>query len=101
MKSNIWTELSTNQKVSVKTKFDLTTEIAINDRLRLGESLSGREFASFIDELNNIMMSEGMEINHSYLKIASLWFMDDTSLLASTREDLEELLHIIDKFVSK
>lgn len=72
MKSNIWTELSTNQNVSVKTKFDLTKEIATSDRLRLGKPLSGREFTSFIDELNNIMMSEAMEINHSYLKIASL-----------------------------
>lgn len=72
MKSNIWTELSTNQNVSVKTKFGLTKEIAINDRLRLGKPLSGREFTSFIDELNEIMMSEAMEINHSYLKIASL-----------------------------
>ena len=39
-------------------------------------------------------MSEGMGINYSYLKIASL-------LLASTRDELEEVLRITDTFVSK
>lgn len=39
-------------------------------------------------------MSEGMGINYSYLKITSL-------LLASTRDELEEVLRITDTFVSK
>lgn len=39
-------------------------------------------------------MSEEMGINSSYLKITSL-------LLASTRDELEEVLRITDTFVSK
>ena len=39
-------------------------------------------------------MSEGMGINYSYLKITSL-------LLASTRDELEEVLRITDTFVGK
>ena len=45
-------ELNSNQKIKIQTKFGLTDEVIVNDRLRQGKPLSGPEFACFIDDLN-------------------------------------------------
>ena len=60
--------------------------------------LSGTEFASFMDGVEDEMQKEGLGTEFRDLIIASLILMDDVILIADTAQMLQTMLNIMEKF---
>ena len=93
--------MNNNQKIKIQTKFYVTDEVIVNDSLRQGKSLSGPEFACFIDDLNCQLLAKDLGTRYLYLTNSSLLVMDEISVIAESEQKLTKMLQVIDNFLSK
>ena len=93
--------MNSNQKIKIQTKFYLTDEVIVNDSLRQGKSLSGPEFACFIDDLNCQLLAKDLGTRYLYLTNSSLLVMDEISVIVESEQKLTKMLQVIDNFLSK
>ena len=93
--------MNSNQKIKIQTKFYLTDEVIVNDSLRQGKSLSGPEFACFIDDLNCLLLAKDLGTRYLYLTNSSLLVMDEISVIAESEQKLTKMLQVTDNFLSK
>ena len=94
-------KLNNNQETRVMTKFGLTDKIVIVDSIRQGKPLSGPEFGLLIDELNLELRTTDLGVQHSFIILLCLLFMDDIALLARSAKELHEILNITSLFLKK
>ena len=94
-------ELEQNQGTRVLTTFDLTDTIVIEDSIRQGRSLLGPKFGPLIDELNVKLRTTGLGVFwYSYIIFICLLFMNDTTLLARSAKEFQEILNITGLFLN-
>ena len=96
IKGKLWRtmyKLNQNLKTTTATKFGQTDTIDIEDSIRQGKPLSGPEFALLIDQLNVDIRAEEYGIIYSHLILVSLLCTDDTTLIADSERQLQEILN--------
>ena len=94
-------KLDKNQEKRVITKFGLTDAIVIEDSIRKGRPLSSPEFGLLIDDLNVELRTSDLGIQYGYIILICLLFLDDTTLLARSGKELQEILNITSLFLNK
>ena len=83
--------MNQNLKTTIATKLGQTDTTDIEDSIRQGKPLSGPEFALLIDQLNVDIRAEEYGIIYSHLIIVSLLCTDDTTLIADSERQFQEI----------
>ena len=91
---NIIKKLYENITAKIKTKHGKTREIHIKDSIRQGGVLSVTEYGVLMDEINKDLEKKplGIEIDDKGTRVPCLLWVDDVVLIATSNEELQEML---------
>ena len=104
IKGKMWRvmkKLNSDLTTSILTKYGYTRHIKIMQGIRQGGVLSVPEFAILIDHLEHDLKDSELGIQYGPLLISSLLLMDDIVLLSDSPEGLQQMLNILNKFVTR
>ena len=98
IKGKIWRimlKLKQNRKTTTPTRFGKTKETDIVDSIDQGKVLSGPEFSALAHEIEKDLKPAGFGLNNGYLKIASLLFMDDITLISKAYKEIKQMIQFV------
>jgi len=104
IKGKLWRVIkSLNEELTttIKTRYGLTRSITIQESIRQGGVISGAQFASLIDSLENELQEASLGVNFGSIRLASLLLMDDIILMAESQLELQTMLDTADAFAKK
>ena len=88
-------KLKQNRKTTTPTRFGKTKETDIVDSIDQGKVLSGPEFSALAHEIEKDLKAAGFGLNNGYLKIASLLFMDDITLISKAYKEIKQMIQFV------
>ena len=101
IRGRLWRNIkSLNESLTtcIKTRYGFTRKVTIQESIRQGGVLSGTEFSSLIDSLEDALQSADLGVHYGLTKLASLLLMDDIILIANSQTQLQQMLDITDAF---
>ena len=96
-------KLNENLTAKLKTKYGHTRTITIKDSLRQGGVLAVLQYGIMMDQINQAIKQKnlGINIEGTDTQIPSLLWVDDVLIMAETKEELQEMLNVINDIAAK
>ena len=96
-------KLNENLTAKLKTKYGHTRTINIKDSLRQGGVLAVLQYGIMMDQINQAIKQKnlGITIEGTDTQIPSLLWVDDVLIMAETKEELQEMLNVINDIAAK
>ena len=96
-------KLNENLTAELRTKHGNTRKIKIKDSLRQGGVLAVLQYGIMMDQISKAIQEKnlGIKIEGTNTKIPSLLWVDDVLIMAETKEELQQMLDIINDIAAK
>ena len=89
------------QVTTTNTKNGPTNKIEIENGIRQGKVLSGREFGILVDAVEVELRAKGFGIKYGHLMISLLLFIDEITITISDRDQLKNMLTVLEYVCNK
>ena len=104
IRGKIWRlmyKLNENSEANILTRFGMTDTVEISGSLKQGSVLSVSEFSNLLDDINRVLLQEGLGVCYGDITIPSLIFMDDVVIMENNSVNFKKELQLVENFRKK
>ena len=91
-------KLNKKSEANILTRFGMTDTVEISGSLKQGSVLSVSEFSNLLDDINRVLVQEGLGVCYGDITIPSLIFMDDVVIMKNNSVNFKKELQLVENF---